>query len=214
MSAPRIAAIVLAAGRSTRMGAGNKLLAQLDGRPLVRHVVDAALASRARPIAVVVGHQAAAVRSALAGLEIDLLDNENYAAGLSSSLKRGIAALPGDCQGALILLGDMPQITAAHIDRLLAAFQPGAIVVPMHKGRRGNPVLWPDTLFAQIRGLEGDVGAKELMRAHADAIRVVDLESEAIFADVDTPEALERLRGEPSGAQGGTTGGGSLKRGG
>ena len=191
---PRIAAIILAAGRSTRMGARNKLLEDVGGQPMVRRVAEAALASRARPIWVVVGHQAVAVGEALSGLPIALVDNPRPAAGISGSLKLGIGALPADCDGALILLADMPQITSAHIDRLIAAFAPSTIVVPTHQGRRGNPVLWPAGRFAQMLRLQGDVGAKRLLAAHAAEVREVDLATEAIFADVDTPEALARLR--------------------
>ena len=166
---PNIACIVLAAGRSTRMGAANKLLADIGGKPMVRRVMEAALASRARPVLAVTGHQAASVAAALAGLEVAFVDNPDYAVGLSSSLKAGIGAVPVGCDGALVLLGDMPQITAAHLDRLIAAFaaEDGAVIVPTHEGRRGNPVLWPRARFAEMLQLEGDAGAKRLMAAHA-----------------------------------------------
>jgi molybdenum cofactor cytidylyltransferase len=194
---PSIAAIVLAAGRSTRMGGANKLLADIGGRPMVRGVVEAALASKACPILVVTGHQAASVSTALGGLDVTFLDNPDYAVGLSSSLKAGIRAVPGDCDGALVLLGDMPRITAAHLDHLIAAFraEPGSVIsVPTHDGRRGNPVLWPRAHFAEMLQLEGDAGAKRLLAAHAGDVREIDLGTEAIFADVDTPEALTRAR--------------------
>ena len=197
-SEPNIACIVLAAGRSTRMGEANKLLADVGGRPMVRGVVEAALASRARPVLVVTGHRAAGVEAALGGLEVTLVDNPDFAVGLSSSLKAGIRAVPAGCDGALVLLGDMPQITGAHLDRLIAAFaaEPGAaIIVPTHEGRRGNPVLWPRARFAEMLQLEGDAGAKRLMAAHAGDVREVDLGTDAIFADVDTPEELVRARG-------------------
>jgi molybdenum cofactor cytidylyltransferase len=190
---PQIAAVILAAGRSTRMGAHNKLLADVRGRPMLRHVAEAALASRARPVLVVVGHQAEMVKSALAGLQVGFVENPEYAAGLSSSLKIGAAALPGDCAGMLVLLGDMPEITSAHIERMISAFTPGAIIVPTHQGKRGNPVLWPAACLGDMRHLEGDAGAKRLLGAHAEKIISVDLGSQAIFADVDTPEALKRL---------------------
>jgi molybdenum cofactor cytidylyltransferase len=190
---PQIAAIILAAGRSTRMGAQNKLLADVRGLPLLRHVAQAALASRARPVLVVVGHQAAAIRSALAGLPVTFVDNPAYAAGLSGSLQAGIRALAAGCDGTLVLLGDMPQITSVHIDALIAAFAPGAIVVPTHRGRRGNPVLWPAACLGEMLALAGDAGAKQLLAAHATKVRSVDLGSDAIFVDVDTPEALRSL---------------------
>jgi len=190
-----VACIVLAAGRSTRMGVANKLLADVGGRPMVRRVVEAALASGARPVLVVTGHQGAHVRAALGGLEVTFVDNPSYAVGLSSSLKAGIGAVPTDCDGALVLLGDMPLITGLHLDRLIAAFAANAgIVVPTHEGRRGNPVLWPRARFAALLRLEGDTGAKRLLAAHARELREVDLSTNAIFADVDTPEALAELR--------------------
>jgi molybdenum cofactor cytidylyltransferase len=196
--APNVACIVLAAGRSTRMGGANKLLADIGGRPMVRRVVEAALATRARPVLVVTGHQAASVKAALASLEIAIVDNPDYAVGLSSSLKAGIGAVPVGCAGALVLLGDMPEITGAHLDRLIGAFaaEPGAaIVLPTREGRRGNPVLWARAYFAEMMQLEGDAGAKRLMAAHAGEVREVDLGTDAIFADVDTPEALAQVRG-------------------
>jgi molybdenum cofactor cytidylyltransferase len=197
-SEPSIAAIVLAAGRSTRMGAENKLLADLGGKPMVRRVVEAALASRARPVLAVTGHQAASVVAALAGLDVIFVANPDYASGLSSSLKAGIAAVPAACDAALILLGDMPQITGAHLDRLIAAFaaeERAAIIVPAHEGKRGNPVLWPRARFAEMLQLEGDAGARRLLSTHAGHVREVDLGTDAVFADVDTPEALEGVRG-------------------
>jgi molybdenum cofactor cytidylyltransferase len=193
-SAAGIAAVVLAAGRSTRMGAINKLLADVDGKPMVRHAVEAALASQARPVLVVTGHMASEVSAACAGLDVTLVPNPAYATGLASSLKAAITALPSACNGALILLGDMPHITSAHLDLLIAAHARDAIVVPVHTGRQGNPVLWPVKYFPELLLLEGDTGAKRLIAAHAAQVREIDLETTAIFADVDTPEALTDLR--------------------
>jgi molybdenum cofactor cytidylyltransferase len=189
----RIAAIVLAAGRSSRMG-HFKLLAEVAGAPMLMHAVRAALASRARPVIVVTGNQASEVAHALAGLSLTVVDNPDYASGLASSLKTGARAVPADCAGALILLGDMPQVTSAHIDRLLAAFAPGRIVVPVHDGRRGNPVLWPRELFPHLLTLEGDAGAKRLLQEFADRVSEVEIADTAIFLDIDTPDALAELR--------------------
>lgn len=198
MKVASIACIVLAAGRSTRMGAQNKLLADVGGRPMLRYALEAALASAARPVLVVTGHQAADVQAALAGLDVGFIHNPDYAAGLSTSLKAGIAAVPASADGALVLLGDMPQITAAHLDMLIAAFAAGqgrVIVVPIRDGRRGNPVLWPRAHFAEMLQLEGDSGARRLLATHADHVREIDLGTDAIFADVDTPQALAQVRG-------------------
>jgi molybdenum cofactor cytidylyltransferase len=194
-AAPSIAAVVLAAGRSTRMGSANKLVADIGGKPMVRRVVEVALASNAAAVLVVTGHMAAEVTSALAGLDVTLVANPDYATGLASSLKAGIRALPPLCDGALILLGDMPQIAPEHLDTLMAAFAADAIVVPVRNGRQGNPVLWPARFFPELLGLDGDAGAKRLIAAHAASVCEVDLGTDAIFTDIDTPEALAQLRG-------------------
>jgi molybdenum cofactor cytidylyltransferase len=196
-SPPRIAAVILAAGRSTRMGPANKLLADLNGKPLLRWVAEAALASQTRPVLAVTGHQAAEVKAALAGLDVTLVDNPDYATGLASSLKAAIRALPETIDGALVLLGDMPRITAAHIDRLIAASAAGRIIVPVHEGQRGNPVLWPARYFPDLLALEGDAGAKPLLTTHAADIHEVDLSTDAIFLDIDTPDALAHERENP-----------------
>ena len=193
-----IAAIILAAGRASRFGAGegdSKALALLDGKPLARHVVEAALASQARPVLVVTGHAGAAVRAALAGLEVVFVDNPQAASGMASSLKAGVAALPAICHGALIALADMPRVRAATFDALIAAFmaeepQPGA-VAPVFAGRRGNPVLLGRSLFGAVAGLDGDVGAKALLKdAH---VREIVVDDPGVHIDVDTREALGRL---------------------
>jgi molybdenum cofactor cytidylyltransferase len=192
--APPIAAIVLAAGRSTRMGAANKLLADIGGKPMLRWAAEAALASKARPLVVVVGHEAPGVSAALAGLEAVAVVNADFAQGLSTSLKAGIAAVPAECGGALVLLGDMPQIEACDLDRLIEAFAPGTIVVPVHAGRQGNPVLWTRAHFPDLMRLQGDAGAKRLLAARRDAVHEVELGTARILADVDTPNELQRLR--------------------
>jgi molybdenum cofactor cytidylyltransferase len=195
----RVGAIVLAAGRSTRMGGPNKLLAEIGGKPLVRFVAEQALASRATPVVVVTGHERAKVEAALAGLRVRFAHNPDYAAGLSTSLKAGLAALPGEVDGAIVCLGDMPQVTAALIDRMLEAFDPerGAlVVVPTIDGKRGNPVVWSRRFFPDLMALEGDVGARHLIATYADAVTEVPLEDSAALTDVDTPDALLAVKAE------------------
>jgi molybdenum cofactor cytidylyltransferase len=194
-----IAAVVLGAGRSSRMGGPNKLLAEIGGRPLIRHVVDAALASRARPVVVVTGHQRDKVEAALAGLPVKFVHNPHFADGLGTSLKAGIAALPADVDGAIVCLGDMPQVDAALIDRLIGAFDPdhGAlVVVPTIDGKRGNPVVWSRRFFPDLMAVEGDVGARYLIGRYTEAVAEVPLTGTAALTDVDTPEALAAVRAE------------------
>ena len=193
----RVAALVLAAGQSRRMGGPNKLLEMVGGKPLVRRVTEEALASAASPVIVVTGHQRERVQAALADLPVRRVHNPHYADGLSTSVKAGIAALPADVDAAIICLGDMPQIDAALIDQMVAAFDPerGAlIVVPTFEGKRGNPVLWARRFFHELGELQGDVGARHLIGTYADAVAELPVQSRAVFLDVDTPEALQRAR--------------------
>lgn len=194
---PAVAAVVLAAGRSTRMGGPNKLLQEVGGRPLVRIAVENALASRARPVIVVTGHQEEAVRAALAGLDVRFAANPDYAEGMSTSVRTGIAAVPAEADAAVICLGDMPGVDAALIDRLIAAFEParGALVaLPSVAGRRGNPVLWARRFFDELKALQGDSGARQILKAHADAVVEIAVDGEGPVFDVDTPEALTLAR--------------------
>jgi molybdenum cofactor cytidylyltransferase len=189
----RIAAVVLAAGRSTRMRGPNKLLAEIAGRPLVRIVVEEALASRARPVIVVAGHERPEVEKALAGLPVNLVYNPDFAQGLGTSVKAGIAAIPAEIDGAIVCLGDMPQVDAGLIDRLIAVFDPdrGALIVmPTVEGRRGNPVLWSRRFFPELMAIEGDVGARHFIGRYSEAVAEVPLAGTAALVDVDTPEAL------------------------
>jgi molybdenum cofactor cytidylyltransferase len=195
--APRIAAVVLAAGRSSRMAPANKLLTEVEGQAMVARAVDAALASQARPVFVVTGHDATRVRQAVAGRDVTIVENPAYADGLSASLRAGLAALPADVDGAVFLLGDMPRVTASHVDRLLAAFNPAegrAICVPTWRAKRGNPVLWSSRFFPEMGALEGDTGARGLLRQHAEQICEVEMSDDGVLVDVDTPDALAALR--------------------
>jgi molybdenum cofactor cytidylyltransferase len=195
-----VAAVILAAGRSTRMGGPNKLLAELNGKPMVRIVAEQVIASKAakaaRPI-VVTGHQADQVEAALAGLDLGFVHNADYADGLASSVKTGIAAVGDDADGAVVCLGDMPLVGTQLVDRLIDAFDPdrGAlIVVPVADGRRGNPVLWSRRFFAELMTLGGDVGARHLIAKHAEAVTEVPVEGSGAFLDIDTPDALDQAR--------------------
>ena len=198
----RIAAVVLAAGQSSRFrqagGAEEtKLVAELEGKPVVRHVVEAALASRARPVIVVVGHGGGAVEAALAGLAVTIAFNPDFETGIASSLRVGLASTPADADGAVILLGDMPKVAPDLVDGLIAAFEGRptvSAVAPVSGERRGNPVLIARALFEQAMQLSGDEGARRLLAALPPG-DVADFASAFDVAfDVDTPDDLAAER--------------------
>jgi molybdenum cofactor cytidylyltransferase len=188
--------VLLAAGKSSRMGT-NKMLEMIDGRPMVARTAQRLLSSRARPIVAVLGNMADQVDDALSRLPVDRVRNPDYADGLSTSLKRGITALPADIDGAIVCLGDMPLIAGRDLDRLIAAFNPlegRAIVVPTRHGRRGNPVLWSRQFFPEMMALSGDSGARKLIDEHADLVAEIEMDNDSVLIDIDTPEALADLR--------------------
>jgi molybdenum cofactor cytidylyltransferase len=194
---PAVHAVLLAAGRSSRMGGPNKLMADFEGEPLLRRTARKVLASRVGRTVVVLGHQAERATAALEGLDVRIVANPDYATGLSSSLKAGIAALPAEAAGALVVLGDMPGVTVGDLDRLVAAFETAgglSIVRATFNGKRGNPVILPRSLFAAVDGLSGDTGARHIVES--GAAEVVDVEiGEGAFLDVDTPEAMRAAGG-------------------
>ncbi|PTW62768.1 molybdopterin molybdochelatase /molybdenum cofactor cytidylyltransferase [Breoghania corrubedonensis] len=197
-AAPRVAILVLAAGRSTRMGGPNKLLATIDGEPLVRIAARHALDADPASVTVVTGHMADKVGAALSGLDVAIVHNQDYAEGLSTSLKAGIAALPGEIDAALVMLADMPQVSPEIITRLIDAYDPPAgalIVVPTVAGKQGNPVLWSKRYFADLMTIQGDVGARHLIGTNAQSVVEVEV-GEAARLDLDTPEALADVGGE------------------
>lgn len=187
---PRVAALVLAAGRSVRMGSLNKLLLDYRGCPLVRGVVESVLAARVASVTVVTGHQGDRVADVLAGLPVRRVHNPEYAEGLSTSLKAGLAAVAGQCDAVLVCLGDMPEIRAEHIDRLIDAFDPAAgraICVPVHAGRRGNPVLWAAEFIPAMGRITGDRGARALLAEFAGRMHEVAMTDPAVLFDIDRP---------------------------
>jgi molybdenum cofactor cytidylyltransferase len=175
------------------MGQVNKLLAEIGGHAMVTRAVDAALASKSSSVYVIIGHEGDQIRKVLAGRQVKFIDNPDYDTGLSSSLKRGIEALPDSVDGAVICLGDMPRVTATEINRLIDAFDPSqsrAICLPTYDGRRGNPVLWARVFFREMQDIKGDVGARHLLGVHDDLVIEVEMTEEGVLLDIDTPQAL------------------------
>ena len=192
----KVAAVVLAAGSSRRMGVENKLLKEVDSKSMVCHAVEAARAATIGSVIVVTGHQAAEVRAALESLNVTFVHNPHYEEGLSTSVRAGVGHVPDDCSGVLMVLGDMPRVSSDIMNVLVSTFNSHdgtAICVPMHNGKHGNPMVWPREFFPDMLDLAGDIGARKLARRYNDRVVEVDIETDAIFFDVDTPDDLDIL---------------------
>ena len=187
---------MLAGGLSRRAGSRNKLLLPLANTALIVHAVESALGSLAAPVIVVTGHDALRLREALGTRDLIYTHNAGYLEGQASSIRCGLNALPQDIDGALICLGDMPQILSQHLDALVDSFKPNAISVPLCAGRRGNPVLFPASLFPELNKLTGDTGGRELIATGSTPVIEVEVDSPAIFYDVDHPDDLDVLNGQ------------------
>jgi molybdenum cofactor cytidylyltransferase len=201
--APRIAIIVLAAGQSRRMGKDNKLVADVNGTAMVRHTLENIAGVVPDEPIVVTGHEADMVTAALAGLDLKIVHNPKFAAGLSTSLVTGLGALDDEVDGALVCLADMPRVSREDIKKLIAAFDPienRAICVPTFRGKRGNPVLWGREFFDPMSRVSGDVGARHLIGAHDDKVVEVEVDSDGVILDVDTPEMLKAINNPAASA--------------
>jgi molybdenum cofactor cytidylyltransferase len=199
---PSIAAIVLAAGRSRRMGATNKLLCEIDGAPMLARVLDAIAAAEPVAIVVVTGHEADAIAAiaATSHAHIRLAHNDRHAEGMGTSIATGVRAAVGDhphADGFLICPGDLPGLEGRHVSAVIAAFAPAAgraICVPVAGGRRGHPVLFAAPFAPALMALIGDRGARDLLSLHADRVYEVHVSGDGVVADIDTAEALTAAR--------------------
>ncbi len=195
-SVARVGAVVLAAGSSRRFGAHNKLLADVNGVPLIQRVVSAISASEVEQIVVVTGHDADAIATALAGNTVSLVHNDLHEQGIAGSIRTGIGNIDAAMDGALVCLGDMPETEPLLINRLIYRFAANDrrhIVCPvLPDGSRRNPVLWPRRFFPQLRELSGDSGAKQLICDLVADVQTVHVATAKVFMDIDTPDALAR----------------------
>ena len=190
-----VVGIVLAAGMSRRLGRPKQLL-DLNGRPLVVHVAERALASTLDRVLVVTGHERVHVEAALQPLDADLIFNPDYAAGQSTSLIAGLRALAADTDAVVVLLGDQPLVSTVAISNLVERRRQhgDAIVMTGYGDVRSHPVLFGRELFCELLAIGGDQGAREVIRRHAGDVAVVDSGEKVPPDDVDTEEAYARLR--------------------
>jgi molybdenum cofactor cytidylyltransferase len=191
-TAPRV---VLAAGSSSRMGS-NKMLAAFHGKSMLRATLENVLASAVDEVVVVTGHQHDQVEVALQGLKLRIAHNQNYAEGMSTSLRAGVLTA-GKADAVIVCLGDMPRVSSQVINRMIAAFNPTEhrnIIVPVHMGHWGNPVLWGAEHFDVLLSLVGDKGARALIQQFKSEAVEINVEDPGVLMDADTPEALAALQ--------------------
>ena len=191
-----IHAVLLAAGRSERMGRNNKLLLNVDGIPLVRKSAINILNSNVASMTVVTGFDENKIVNALSGLNVNFVKNINFREGLSSSLKAGLANITPTPSAVIICLADMPKIQPEHINQLIENFDPlkgWEICIPTNNGKRGNPVLIGSRFFPYIFETSGDFGAKQVMKQHSDKIVEVEIGTSDIHFDIDTQDEYENF---------------------
>lgn len=191
----QIAAVILAAGASTRFGRCKQLI-DWENKPLLAHVTDIALEADLEPVIVVLGSHADEIRPALSQCPVQTVMNWRWEEGMSTSVRIGLAALPPETEGALFLQGDQPLITADLLRSLVARFREddASIVHPTHAGRRGTPVLFARHLFPELASVSGDEGGRALIARHPDEVATVEVHDPDMLADIDTPADYERLR--------------------
>jgi len=183
-----IAGVVLAAGSSSRLGVPKQLLVY-RGMPLIAHVVENLLTTQVDEVIVVLGSGAEQVAGVLEGYPVKVIVNREFAAGQSTSLKAGLAALGSEARAALFVLGDQPLVSAQTINQLIEHYRCAGgeiIVAPCFKGKRGNPVLFDRVFFKEIFSLSGDVGAREIILRHPEKLIKVDVSDMGVVFDVDT----------------------------
>lgn len=198
---PEVAALVLAAGQSRRSGASHKLKSTFEGVPLLRRTCQTVLSAGFPAVNVVLGFEHEILAQQLHSINANIIINPGFAEGLSTSLKAGVDSLPPSTDGVLVVLADMPAVTASDLKRLADAFGRAggqAVIRATDHGKRGNPVILPRSVFADIARLQGDVGAKPIIEGYEG--RVIDLEiGAAASVDVDTAEAIKAAGGIPPG---------------
>jgi molybdenum cofactor cytidylyltransferase len=193
---PRIAAVVLAAGSSRRMGDRHKLLLDVAGVPMIRRTVRNVLDASPVETAVVTGHRADEIEAALAGLPVKFARNPDHEQGQPTSVAAGVRVLSAPCDAVMIVLGDQPQLTSADLAELISVYRRvdgPSIVVPHHKGRRGNPVIFAARHIPEVLSGSVNVGCRHLIETRGDEVARPEMESDVFTLDCDTPEDFERL---------------------
>ncbi len=186
----RISAIVLAAGRSSRMAGGNKLLLPWDGSTVIRHVADTVLELHLSETILVLGHDLQKIESATCRLPVLYTINQDYALGMGSSIARGVFAASPESEGFLICLGDMPRVSVSLLSAIVSGGAPDGITYPTLTGEQRNPVLFGCKFRESLLNLHGDQGARSVIRDNLDACVGIEWHDASCFQDIDTRDAI------------------------
>ena len=188
----RIDAVILAAGESTRTGDQNKLLLEFENKVLAAHAIDAALGSTVQKVHIITGHERDRLAAALGNRPVNFIHNENYRMGIGSSIHCAINALPPDVDGVILCLADMPWVRADHLDALIGRFTGNAVCALYFENQRGHPILFPKSWFSRLMTLQGDCGARSLLRETAETVTTIPVPDDAILRDIDHLEDFSR----------------------
>lgn len=193
-----ISAVLLAAGESRRMGEFKQLLT-LDGKTFIERCVDTLLATRVGEVVVVTGHRRQDVRRAVGNRPVRFAHNADYREGMSSSLKRGVRSLSKAARACLIALVDQPQISVDVFNLVIREYETHQplIVIPTFEGRNGHPVILDLKLKSEILSMDPAQGLRQVVHAHANEIRRVEVAQESVLMDFDFPEDYRRALNKP-----------------
>jgi len=187
---PFVSAIILAAGASRRMGVTKQLL-PLGKTTILESTIDNLLGSDVNEVIVVLGHQDRELSRLIAGRPVTIALNPAYLRGMSTSIAAGLERVDPAARGVMLMLADQPFVDAATINHLLAAFAryPESIIIPLHRQKRGNPVIFPVSYQAELRALEGDIGGREIIKRHPEDVMEIAVSNEGVLIDIDTPDS-------------------------
>jgi molybdenum cofactor cytidylyltransferase len=193
MTTKRIAGLLLAAGESARLGQPKQLL-EWRGVPLIEHAARTALCAGLDPVVVVIGCRAEDMRAALES-PVTIVENPDWQVGMSTSLRAGLRAMPGDVDAAIMLLVDQPRLSEAHLRAMIDTYErlKKPVVVSAYRGRRTSPSLFDRSLFEALMRLTGDTGGRSIIDANLALVEMVEVNDELTLFDVDTPEDWQRL---------------------
>ena len=188
----RIDAVILAAGESTRTGDQNKLLLEFENKVLAAHAIDAALGSMVQEVHIVTGHERDHLTAAIENRPVNFIHNGNYRMGIGSSIRCAINTLPPDVDGVILCLADMPWVRTDHLDLLIGQFTGNAVCTLYFENQRGHPILFPKSWFPRLRALQGDRGARSLLRETAETVTTIPVRDDSILRDIDHLEDFPR----------------------